>query len=106
MQFCGVGVNGQTVTIVANPSTSFYTVGDSLMLTCMISPSPLANATVTYSWTCSDCFADGQTTETITRQLTDMDAGPIDCTATINGDDIMTVAPFNLQLQGSYIVVF
>ena len=71
------------------------------MLTCTVNPDP--NATVTYLWNCSGCFANGLTMSTISRVLTDMDSSTIDCTATIDGNATRTDMPFNLQVTGIII---
>ena len=101
-QYCGIGVSGQdTVTIVADPDNDTYAVADSLTLTCTIDPPP--TDTVAYLWNCSGCFADGMTTPTISRVLTDMDNSTINCTVTIDGNVTMTDMPFNLQVtRGTY----
>ena len=79
-----------------------YTVGDSLTLTCVVEPMPNSTSTVTYLWTCSDCFAAGMTVPNITRVLTDMEDDDIDCTVTIDGVGYMTDMMFALQVtQGS-----
>ena len=79
-----------------------YTVGDTLILTCMVDPMP--SSAVTYSWDCSDCFADGMTTQNITRDLTDMDNVVIDCSARIDDVEYMTEMMFDLQVtQGSFL---
>ena len=80
-----------------------YTVGDTLLLTCMVNPVP--NSTVTYEWQCSDCFANGMTTQNITRVLTDMDNDIIDCSATIDmGYDSEMM--FDLQVtQGNHDIL-
>ena len=85
---CGAGVNGQSVnvTIMTDPNMASYTVGDNLTLTCMVDPLPTSTATnVSYSWNCSDCFADGMNSSVFNQVLTDMDSSNINCSATING---------------------
>ena len=80
-----------------------YTVGDTLMLTCMVDPMP--NSTVTYEWQCSDCFANGMITQNITQILTDMDNDMIDCSATIDNMEYDSEMMFDLQVaQGIHCV--
>ena len=88
---------------MANPIAP-YTVGDSLTLTCTTTPFvDTTNSTVTYSWECGGCFADGATSMTVMHTLTDMDTSIIDCSVTIDGDMTMTDLPFYLQVtQGIY----
>ena len=82
-----------------------YTVGDSLMLTCTVDPMPSISSIVTYLWECSDCFANQMTTQNITRALTDMDNGGIDCTVTIDGTNYMSEMTFELEVtQGSCLL--
>ena len=59
--------------------------------------------TATYSWQCNTgCFADGMTTPAISRYLTDMDSGMINCSVTIDGDEYMSDVMFDLQVtQGT-----
>ena len=77
-----------------------YTVGESLVLTCMVEPMP--NSNVTYLWECFGCFADGMMTQNITGVLTDIDSDDIDCTVTIDGMEYMSEMAFELQVtQGS-----
>ena len=63
--------------------------------------------TPTYSWQCdTSCFADGLITRNITRQLTDMDSGLIECSVTIDGDEYMSDNMFDLQVsQGINVYV-
>ena len=102
---CGVGVSGQDdnniVTITTNPNRTSYLVGQNLTLTCMVDPD---DATAAYSWNCSGCFANGNTTQTINRTLTAMDNNSmIDCSVTIDGNVSLTDTPFDLQvIQGRY----
>ena len=110
--FCCVGVNGQSgstqsynVTIIANPNTTTYTVGDSVTLICAVDP-PIVSTSiiVTYLWQCDGCFADNSTDIAIMRNLTDMDTSTIDCSAIINDVVFMTDESFNLQVtQGMAI---
>ena len=118
--FCCVGVNGQSgsgqtgsgqvyiITIAASPNTSIYTVGDLVTLMCIVDP-PITStaASVTYSWQCDDCFANGMTDMVIMRQLTetDVDAGMISCSATVDGVKFMTATPFDLEVQGMVIFI-
>ena len=101
-----VGVSGQdtTVTIEAIPDMNTYAVGDNLTLMCILDPTPTdTSITVTYLWECSGCFANGLTTPTINRILTDMDTTMIDCTVNVSGNVTMTDIPFDLQVtRGTY----
>ena len=104
------GQSGSTpsynVTITATPSTTNYTVGDSVTLICMVDP-PIASTSVivTYSWQCDGCFADGDTDMVIMRTLTDMDTSMINCSATVDGVNFTTDEPFDLQVtQGMAIL--
>lgn len=101
-----VGANGQHVTIVANPNLTSYTVGDIVLLTCMVdSLVDTTNSTVTYSWHCSDCYANGRTTQSIAQQLTDMDSSMITCSVTANGV-VYNSNMFNLQVtRGNFIII-
>ena len=105
--YCGVGVNGQdpSVTIMPDPDMDFYTVGDNLTLTCIVDPLPTdTSITVTYLWQCSACFANGTTTPTITRILTDMDNSTIDCLVTIDGNVTMADMMFDLQVTQGIVL--
>jgi len=104
---CIAGTNGQyTVTIVSTPAgtpvsgstnTFDYPILSNVTLTCMVDPSPPADAT--YLWntggcftndvhTTTTCFATGLTTRIVTGyHLLAEDAGPIACTVTIGGVD-------------------
>ena len=98
-----VGVSGQidyNITIIPEPERSLYLVGETLKLMCMVNPSPPTNAAVMYEWECSGCFADGMTTQTISRDLTNMDNNTmIDCVVTVDGGNAtMTDTPFELQV--------
>ena len=104
------GQSGRTllynVTITATPSTTNYTVGDSVTLICMVDP-PIASTsvTVTYLWQCDGCFADGDTDMVIMSTLTDMDTSMIDCSAIVDGVNFTTDIPFSLQVtQGTTIL--
>ena len=99
-----IGVSGQnfSVSIVVNPNVAPYTVGDNLMLTCMVDPMPNSNVT-TYAWNCIDCFADGSTSSMINRSLTDMDTSNISCLASINGTMYRSDV-FDLQVTGSKLL--
>ena len=104
---CCIGVNGQSfnVSIVVDPSMASYTVGDNLTLTCMVDPMPNSTASaVTYSWSCSGCFADGMNSPVISQVLTDMDSGSISCSVDINGT--VQSDMFDLQIQGTYVVSY
>ena len=106
-------MNGQSgsgqaynVTITASPDETFYKVGDLITLMCIVDP-PIVSTTasVTYSWQCNACFADGRTDMTMQQQLTDMDTSMINCSATVNGIEFMTNTPFNLQVTGMVIFI-
>ena len=104
-------MNGQDydVSIMANPNMTSYTVGDSLMLTCVVDTVPSSTAitsTVTYSWECSSCFANEMNSSMITQVLTDMDTSNISCSATINGT-VYRSDVFDLQVtQGNFLFMF
>ena len=98
-----VGVSGQIdydVAIIPEPDRPLYLVGENLTLMCIVNPSPPTNATVSYEWQCSGCFADRMMTQTISRVLTNMDNNTmIDCVATVDGGNAtMTDMPFELQV--------
>jgi len=106
MQCYCIGVSGQnfSVSIVVDPNVASYTVGDNLMLTCMVDPMPNSSVTLTYEWNCTDCFANGLTSSMINRSLTDMDTSNISCSATINGT-VYRSDVFDLQVtQGSKLL--
>ena len=99
-----IGASGQNVTIVASPNNMSYTVGATLTLHCIVNSSAIpTNATVPqFMWQCSGCFANGNTSQNISRNLTDMDSSMINCTANISGM-IMTSSVFILRVtQGTY----
>ena len=96
----GVGTNGQSATIMATPNMSAYTVGDNLSLECVANNISM-DTNLMYMWSCSDCFANGNTTSTVNRSLTDMDSSMISCSIS-NGTDAYTSDPFNLQVTGTY----
>jgi len=56
-----------------------YMVGDTVTLTCSAS---FVNDSIMYSWNCSpSCFADGMTTQNITKEIHSEDDGVnISCT--------------------------
>ena len=94
----GVGTNGQGANIEANPDMDAYMVGSSLSLVCEPDSSASTNTNLMYMWSCSGCFADGNTTPTVTTpHLTDMDSSIINCTI-INGTEVYRSDPFNLQV--------
>ena len=101
-----VGASGQNygVTIEASSTATSYTVGDNITLTCVVDSSITSNTSnISYTWTCSGCFADDMTTPMISHRLTSMDSSIIDCSATVDGFVYMTEIPFDLQVtQGSY----
>ena len=81
-----------------------YTIGDIVTLECVVNSTINdTNITATYSWQCNTgCFADGMTTPAISRYLTDMDSGMINCSVTIDGDEYMSNVIFDLQvIQGT-----
>ena len=86
---------------MATPSVGPYRVGDSLSLECVADSIVSTNTTLIYMWSCSGCFADGNTTSTITQQLTDMDSSMISCSIS-DGIDTYLSDPFNLQVTGTY----
>ena len=101
-QFCAVGVSEQdyNVTIQVYPDLTNYTDGITLTLKCVVDPA-IADASITpiFSWQCdTSCFADGMTTPTIIRCLTDNDSGAINCSVTIDGDEYMSDNTFDLQV--------
>ena len=119
-----LGVNSQfTITITSSPAgvpvsgstnTFDYPVLSSVVLTCMVNPSP--SSTVTYQWNTTGCythpnfnngnprcFPNGLTTERVTGiDLTAEDAGTITCTVTINGTEY-TSGPFTLRISGEQL---
>ena len=99
-------MSGQdNVTIVAIPDMDTYAVGDNLTLMCTLNPEPTdTSITVTYSWECSGCFADGLTTPTVNRTLTDIDTTMIDCTVDVDGNVTMTDMPFDLQVTRGIVI--
>ena len=94
-----------SVTIMANPDVEFYTVGNNLTLMCIADPLPTdTSISITYLWQCSGCFANGMTTPTISRILTDMDNSTIDCSVDIDGNVTMADMMFDLQVtQGTVL---
>lgn len=101
------GVSGQnTVTVVTNQNPP-YTVGENLTLTCMenLDPSTPINATISYLWQCSGCFADGNTTQTVNRTLTVMDSSMINCTVIVDEADF-TSDTFDLQVTGDCVLSY
>ena len=67
-----------------------FPISSALNLTCMITPTPADDATITYEWieNCDaipQCFVTGQTTATVsTSRLKAEDSGSYQCQATIN----------------------
>ena len=101
-QFCAVGFKEQdyNVTIEVEPDLAFYTVGNTVVLACVVDP-VITDTSITtmYSWQCdTGCFADGTTTSTITQRLTDTDSGVIDCSVNIGGDEYISDTIFDLQV--------
>ena len=97
-----VGVYGQN-TIIAD-SMGPYMVGQILTLSC--SPS-FSNESTMYSWSCSpSCFADGITTQNISRTIMSEDHGVMLTCTTTTGDisDISTV--FLISGHLSYYVCY
>ena len=121
---CNLDVDNQfTATIVSNPAgtpvsgstnTFDYPILSSVTLTCMVDPSPPADAT--YQWntggcftndrhTTQTCFPTGQTTQHVTgNDLIAEDAGTITCTVTIGGVDYTSI-PLTLHISGIYITI-
>ena len=99
-------MSGQyTVTIVAIPDMDTYAVGTSLTLNCTLDPPPTdTSITVTYLWECTSCFANGLTTQIISRVLTDMDTAMIDCTVDNGGNETMTDMLFDLQVTRGIVI--
>ena len=100
-----VGANGQSYNVTIDPdsATAPYTVGSTLMLNCLVDPTPMST-NVMYSWMCSPgCFADVITVRDINHTLTDMDTSSmISCVVTIDGTDYTSNNTFDLQ--GNYFV--
>jgi len=114
-----IGVDSQyMVTIVSNPAgvpvsgsnnTFDYPILSNVTLTCMVDPSPPADAT--YQWDTTGCFTNerhstptcfpgDKTTQNITdTDLLAEDAGIIMCTATINNTGYDS-RPFTLRISG------
>jgi len=115
-----IGVDGQpyTVTIVNNPAgtpvigspnTFDYPILSNVTLTCMVDPTPPADAT--YQWDTTRCFTNGVHTsptcfpgDKTTRSITDInllaeDAGTVMCIATINNTGYYS-EPFTLRVSG------
>ena len=68
-----------------------------MTLKCVVDP--VISITPMYSWQCdTSCFADGMTTPTIIRCLTNNDSGVINCSVTIDGDEYMSDIIFDLQV--------
>jgi len=108
---------GPTVTIVSTPAgtpvsgsnnTFDYPILSNVTLTCMVEPSPPANAT--YQWNTGGCYANSrgemgcfpvdQTTQSVTGyHLLAEDAGTITCTVTIGGVNY-TSGPLTLRISG------
>jgi len=119
--FYPAGVAGQyAVTIVSTPAgnpvsgytnTFDYPILSNVTLTCMVDPSPPANAT--YQWNTAGCFTNyrhnttkcfpvGSTAKNVTGiNLLAKDAGTITCTVTTGGDDY-TSRPLTLRISGKY----
>ena len=109
------------VTIVSNPAgtpasgstnTFDYPILSSVTLTCMVDPSPPADATYQWNTTCftnnfhttPTCFPTGQTTQNVTgNNLLAEDAGTITCTVTI-GDVDYASEPLTLRISGTLIM--
>jgi len=116
--YIGVDELTYTVTIVSNPAgipvsgspnTFDYPILNNVTLTCMVDPTPPADAT--YQWETTRCFTNGlhttptcfpgdKTTQSITgTNLLAADAGIIMCTATINNTGYYS-EPFTLRISG------
>ena len=68
-----------------------------MTLNCVVDP--VFSITPMYSWQCdTSCFADGITTATINRRITENDSGVINCSVTINGNEYMSDIIFDLQV--------
>ena len=82
-----------------------YSVGDTLTLTCVIDPLLTSTSSiVSYLWLCSGCFADRLTSPMISRTLTDIDNVMIECNATVDGVEFISM-PFYVQVTGTYVYV-
>ena len=102
------------IPVNASTNTYDYSVLSSVVLTCMVNPSP--TSTVTYQWNTTGCythpnfnngnprcFPEGLTTErVIGTDLTAEYAGTITCTVTINGM-AHTSEPFTLRISGKQL---
>ena len=125
--FCLIGVDGQTVTIVTDPTgtpvdgqpgTFDYPILTRPTLTCMATASDGSPVTVTsYEWTATNCYTriggvqnpcfygvgnpTGQNV-TSTTGITVTDAGIVTCTATIDGMDY-TSDPLTLRISGEQL---
>ena len=125
--FCLIGVDGQTVTIVTDPTgtpvdgqpgTFDYPILTRPTLTCMATASDGSSVTVTsYEWTATNCYTriggvqnpcfygvgnpTGQNV-TSTTGITVTDAGIVTCTATIDGMDY-TSDPLTLRISGEQL---
>ena len=85
-----------------------YTAGSTVTLECVVDPVITGTGiTPMYSWQCdTSCFANGTTTPMITRQLTDIDSGVINCSVTIDGIMYVSNITFDLQVsQGIKVYV-
>lgn len=98
-----------TATVVSSPSgdgSNGFPVSSALNLTCVISPAPASDATVTYQWieNCDaipSCFVVGQTTATVsTAGLKAEDSGSYQCRPTINGASIFSMNEFTVRVTG------
>ena len=117
-----VGIGGQTVTIVTDPAgvpvngqnnTFDYPILTNVTLMCIATAADGSPANVTsYRWSTTNCYnnsdgvlnfcyrANGKTTQNITdNNLRAQDAGTVNCTATINGNDY-TSDPLTLRISG------
>ena len=122
-----IGVDGQTVTVVADPGGTpvdgednifDYPILTRLTLMCMATASDGSPVTVTsYEWTATNCytraggvqdpcfysvgFSTGQNITTSSGILAP-DAGTVTCTATIDGMDY-TSDPLTLRISGEQL---
>jgi len=110
------------VTIVNNPAgtpvsgstnTFDYPISSSVILTCMVDPSPPAGTT--YQWNTGGCFTNnahnvptcfptGQTTQSVIgNNLLAEDTGTITCTTTIHGLEY-TSRSLTLRISGIHVI--
>ena len=104
-----IGNAQYTATVVSSPSgdgSNGFPVSSALSLTCMITPPPAQDATVTYEWieNCDaipPCFVNGQTTATVsTSRLKAEDSGSYQCRPIVNGVSIFSTNEFTVRVTG------